>query len=680
MATTAHSTTGLASTVPAGHLGPPAADSYAPLVSIAALQQVHGDKGNPISMEWEDVRFSVGDKEILKGCTGVIQPRVLTGVMGPSGSGKTTMLNVLSGRQRLHGRDQSSGQPVEFSGQLSACGAPVRPKYFRGKVAYVFQDNAIPMSETPYDCFMFSACLRLPRDVSREEREAYVESMLKLLHLWECKDNYVGSTTKKGLSGGEQKRTAVGVELISNPKLLFMDEPLSGLDSYNARTLMETMKRLAESNVPVMMTLHQPSSEIFAMFTDIVLLHAGEVCYHGPASAMVAHFEQMGLTCPAFYNPSDFVMSKIQSTEETVGNIKSSWKTSTAYGNLRNRFDAHANVLQDSDESDDSDDSDASDSDGESHARAAKRRTGCCGALSMLLAREGRNVRYLGKTFLVQQVAAVLVALVYGWFFIGKGVADRSPSGVPNCRNGGFDKTSCQALFSAHLAILSLVGVNIMMWSLTAVTEGMQRDRACFLRERAGGYYDVLPFYLAKQLVEVLMAMINSLFVLLGMYWMVGLRANFFILFLELTLMALASDSVMMVLSAAASSRETLAALGLVPQVLQFAFSGLLLPVSLIPSSLQWMKWICPLYYGLNIITLSEFSYVYKEEALCKSNFGGVWKEHCPGTAVSLDMLNVRDAHAGYFWWPYVGVCLLLSVGLRLIAYLTLIHKSRYAV
>jgi len=625
-------------------------------------------------MEWEDVKFSVGGKEILKGCTGVIQPGVLTGVMGPSGSGKTTMLNVLSGRQRLRGRDRSSGQPVEFSGQLYACGSPVKPNYFLGKVAYVFQDHAIPMSETPYECFMFSAGLRLPRDVSREEKEAYVESILKLLNLWNCKDSYIGSTTSKGLSGGEQKRTAVGVELISNPKLLFLDEPLSGLDSYNAQTLMETMKRLAESNVPVMMTVHQPSSEIFEMFTDIAVMHDGEVCYHGPASAMVKHWEQMNYRCPPFHNPSDFVMSKIQrANKDTIENIKSSWKTSIAYGKLRDRFDAYLNSVPESE-------SDDSEADNVSLGKAPKSRRGYCGALCLLLARDWRTIKYAGMTFIVQQVSTVLVALVYGWFFAGKGVADRSPNDAPNCDNSNFNKNTCQALFSAHLAILSLVGINISLSSLSMISEALHRERACFLRERAGGYYDVLPFFLTKQVSEVLMAMLNSLLVLLGMYWIVGLQANFFVLFIELTLMAVASASIGLVLSAAASSRETVTALGLIPQVMQFAFSGLLLPVTLIPSSLQWMKWICPLFYGLNILSLSEFSYVYKEEAMCKSSYGEAWRDHCPGTAASLDILEVRDVHPNGFWWPYVGVCLLLSTVLRFIAYLTLVHKSRFAV
>ena len=97
------------------------------------------------------------------------------------------------------------------------------------------------------------------------------------------------SAVRRNLRAVENKRTAVcfvvflygfwflpscgcqvGVELITNPKMLFLDEPLSGLDSYAAFTLMEALKNLAATNVPVLCTVHQPSSEIFAMFDDVV--------------------------------------------------------------------------------------------------------------------------------------------------------------------------------------------------------------------------------------------------------------------------------------------------------------------------------------------------------------------------------------------------------------------------
>ena len=215
-----------------------------------------------IGEEWIDVTFSIGDTAILKQVTGIAEPGKLTAVMGPSGSGKTTLLNVLSGRQRTRGYSRTGDEKrrVQFSGEIFARRTSQPTTFFRGKTAYVFQDNALSDTDTARECLDFSAYLRLSRTISKEKRDQLVDKLLADLHLQDTKV-IVGGPLKKGLSGGEQKRVAVGVELISNPQMLFLDEPLSGLDSYNAFTLMHTLKSLALTGVPVVMTLHQPLSK-----------------------------------------------------------------------------------------------------------------------------------------------------------------------------------------------------------------------------------------------------------------------------------------------------------------------------------------------------------------------------------------------------------------------------------
>lgn len=113
--------------------------------------------------EWQDICFDIGKTSILKNVTGIASPGRLTGVMGPSGSGKTTLLNVLSGRQRTSGysRTGSNKQEVHFSGEVFARGRPVSTSFFRGKTAFVFQDNALMDSDTARAALQFSAYLRL---------------------------------------------------------------------------------------------------------------------------------------------------------------------------------------------------------------------------------------------------------------------------------------------------------------------------------------------------------------------------------------------------------------------------------------------------------------------------------------------------------------------------------------
>ncbi len=87
--------------------------------------------------------------------------------------------------------------------------------------------------------------------------------MIDSLGLKKCAETYVGNSLIKGLSGGEKKRTSVGVQLLINPSLIFLDQPTTGLDSTKAFNLMKFLNRLAQAGRTVVTTIHQPSSDIF---------------------------------------------------------------------------------------------------------------------------------------------------------------------------------------------------------------------------------------------------------------------------------------------------------------------------------------------------------------------------------------------------------------------------------
>lgn len=655
---------------------------------LAELQRLHGGKVElPLSMEWQNLVFNIGDKQILKGLTGLVEPGKVTGVMGPSGCGKSTLLNVLSGRQRTHGRERSDGnaRKVQMKGTVSVSGKEVQVNDFRNKVAYVFQDNALGQYENPYECLDFSAFLRLPAGVTKKERHEYVEQMLKRLHLDSCKDVVVGTTLQKGLSGGELKRTAVGVELISNPRLIFLDEPLSGLDSYNAYTLMESLKDLAAIGVPVLLTLHQPSSEIFAMLDDVMILHEGEACFHGPAENLVGHFEQLGFPCPPNYNPADRVLFIIQQeSEEVVRNIKDKWVSSGSYQALLTRIERASDWANAAVHGGDASSSESSTSSGEEASWCPadkddvvvnKHPKGWCATLWALIKRDIRGTERAWKVILSQAIIGNLfVALVYGVLFFQKA---RKEDTV--CHGDDYNPGACQRFFLVHFAVLSMISINVMFASHAWATEVLQSERALFLRERAGGYYQVLPYILAKTLLEVPLIYMQVLVMLMGAYWLVGLRGNFFAITLEMEALALTSASVMYCLSAFASSRAEASALAIMPQILQFGFSGVLLPVSEIPVFLQWIKWLCPLYYGLGLLGVTEFEYLFKQRAECEMEHGIAWNTTCPGVEIRISALQAMDVDPHSFMWPNLAICFLLFLCLRLLAVLILWRKSRFA-
>lgn len=204
-------------------------------------------------LSWSDVCFTVaadasagpdtpGRKKILDNCWGSVYGGEVCALLGPSGAGKTTLLNLLSGRQRW-GRGNAGAGPratgcVQYNGQTVTINA------LKKAVAFVQQEESLSPMQTVFESLLFSARLQLA-DASEEECHKRVEELIELLKLEKCRDTYVGNKLLKGLSGGEKKRTAVGMELISEPDIIFLDEPTSGLDSFAARTLIQQLRVVA---------------------------------------------------------------------------------------------------------------------------------------------------------------------------------------------------------------------------------------------------------------------------------------------------------------------------------------------------------------------------------------------------------------------------------------------------
>lgn len=660
-----------------------------------------------LGQEWRDIVFSIGDIEILRGVSGMTAPGKLTAILGPSGSGKTTLLNVLSGRQRLSGYSKtgSGKQRVTFAGEVTCRGTPVSTAYFRGKTAYVFQQNALLDSDTPRESLEFSAFLRLPRSVSREDREALVDKIIHDLHLDACKDIAVGGPMRKGLSGGEQKRTAVGVELIASPKLLFLDEPISGLDSFSAFSLTQTLQRLARTGVPVVMTVHQPSSEIYDMFDDVLFLHRGEVVYQGPRDDVGRHFEQLGFKCPPSHNPADFVMFVITSEEaDVVTRMKDMWRQSEAFKNMSFRIDragsgfkarsAHAADSSAGSSGDDDSGSctdEGSEGKGENNVFGVPTRGRNCLERQVALFKRDIRIVYRDMNLLLSMyVQALVVSLIYGWLFLGAGNEEGKSIGMlvvkvadDPCSDDkkSFVADQCVRAFQVHWGALSILAINAMMVSIGWAVTVFQRERPVFLREASGGYYNSFTYFISKTIFELPLLGMVYIVSIAAVYFLMGLQANPASLVLEVLLLSTASSSMVFCISALASNAEQAFALAPIVQIPQFAFAGILLPNEMVPISLRWIKWICPLFYGMNTMANSEWRDTFDAYGECFSKTDGnliAMLDRCPGTVVKVKALESQGVSEDSFWWPAVSMSLIIILGFRLLGALILWHKSRF--
>ena len=138
----------------------------------------------------------------------------------------------------------------------------------------------------------YSAHLRLRNNLTKEEVKDIVEGTLMEMGLQECADTVIGNWHLRGISGGEKKRLSIALEILTMPKILFLDEPTSGLDSASAFFVVQALRNIARDGRTVISSIHQPSSEVFALFDDLFLLSGGESVYFGEAKMAVEVWEQ----------------------------------------------------------------------------------------------------------------------------------------------------------------------------------------------------------------------------------------------------------------------------------------------------------------------------------------------------------------------------------------------------
>lgn len=255
----------------------------------------------PTSLQFENVSYQLNGKQILSGVQGIALPGQLMAIMGASGAGKTTFLDILA-RKNKRG---------SVEGNFYINGEKVPDDEFRAVVGFVDQDDTLLPTLTVHETILTSALLRLPRDMAislKEQRVYEVEKQLGILHI---RDSLIGSEEGhgRGISGGEKRRVGIACELVTSPSILFLDEPTSGLDAFNAFNVVECLVTLSKNyNRTVIFTIHQPRSNIVALFDHLVLLAKGRTVYSGPSANCQGYFDRVGYSCPPGFNIADYLV------------------------------------------------------------------------------------------------------------------------------------------------------------------------------------------------------------------------------------------------------------------------------------------------------------------------------------------------------------------------------------
>ncbi|XP_010449957.1 PREDICTED: ABC transporter G family member 42 [Camelina sativa] len=289
----------------------------------------------PLTFTFQDVQYFIetpqGKKlQLLSDVSGAFKPGVLTALMGVSGAGKTTLLDVLSGRKT---RGDIKGK-IEVGGYLKV------QETFARVSGYCEQFDIHSPNLTVQESLQYSAWLRLPSNINSETKSAIVNEVLETIELKEIKDSIVGMAGISGLTTEQRKRLTIAVELVSNPSIIFMDEPTTGLDARAAAIVIRAVKNIAETGRTVVCTIHQPSIDIFEAFDELILMkNGGKIIYYGPLGQHSCKVIEYFMSIPGVSkmkensNPATWILDLIsKSSDDKLGvDLAQMYKESTLF-------------------------------------------------------------------------------------------------------------------------------------------------------------------------------------------------------------------------------------------------------------------------------------------------------------------------------------------------------------
>lgn len=554
-------------------VGAPSTDGYAMSSQHARDAMFSGT--TPLTVEWRRINATVTVPDptakrsllvaalrapptrkrlVLHDVEGRVDAGAMVGLLGPSGSGKTTLLSVLGRRST-----------AAVTGQISINGERGLSKSTRRRIGFVTQDDTLWTSLSVSQTLLFAAQLRLPDAMPRAAKLARVEHVIELLGLTHCKDTPIGGALKRGLSGGERKRTSVGLELLTNPSIVLADEPSSGLDSTIALRLLTTLRQLSiDTGCGFLITIHQPASRLFTMFDSVLLLAEGRTIFNGAPGAVQSYFSPLSFAMPPDTNPADWLLD-LASGDSSIGGREALVRLTKAY------TAAHPVSVARPDD----DDADLYGTmGGEQQLEGAKWPTSFW-TQTVVLARRNVAARAEGA-FDAWKVGQVLVVAILSgllWLSVGRS-KELSLAQVGD--------TSALSFFILVFPIfLSLFG------SLFAFPS----ERAITIKERKSGLFRMSAYYIARTASDLPLDLgLPAVFVVL-IYFMAGLKTSAFLPFLLLILLTvLVASSLGLFISAMSNELKQAQAFASVSTLLLMLCSGFY--IQGIPGWLSWLKWV----------------------------------------------------------------------------------------
>ncbi|XP_071470935.1 broad substrate specificity ATP-binding cassette transporter ABCG2-like [Marmota flaviventris] len=589
------------------------------------------------------LKQKITEKRILSDINGIMNPG-LNAIVGPSVAGNTLLLDILAARK----------DPRGISGDVWVHEVP-EDSNIPYNTGYVVQDDVVMHTLSVRENLWFSAALRLPTTMTKQEKKERINNIIKELDLEELADSKVESK-------GERKKTSIGMELILDPCILFLDEPTTGLDGKTANDVFTLLKRISQQGRTIIFTIHQPCYSIFRLFDSLTILASGELMYHGPAQKALEYFQSAGFPCKFYSNPAelflditdgiikrdseDYEVYKTEMCSRTddseIKELAIHFSKSTFYHDTKTELEERSR---------------------DENKRCLVRKeipyvTSFVHQLIGLNRRSFQNFTGNPQYWATLIISTFVVGLVTGVMFI-------------------LLKDICSEIHNRALMLFYLMSYQCGFSKWTVQHFVLQKKR--FVHESTSGYYRVSSYFFGSLLSDLLLEMFLTSFVCIcTLYFIVVSKPGvetFFIMFLTLLVLAFSSISITLAIVAGHTDGNT--AMRITDSY--FTFMMILLGLSLYfgtrTTQLSWVQYFSIPYYGFMALQHNEFLGRNFCPSLNITN-----DNNCPDYVICFGeeflLMQDMDLSSWGLWKNHVALNILIFIFL-IIAYLRMLYLKR---
>ena len=575
---------------------------------------------------------------ILSDVSGVAKPGDLIAIMGASGSGKTSLLNTLACR---------NSRNLDVSGVVKINGQQISKDIIKDVSGYVEQNDTFMASMTASEVLFFYASLMLhDQSLTRGQKEDKAIRILKKVGLYKVKDCFVGDINNPGLSGGEKRRLAVATQLLSEPSLIFLDEVTSGLDSFMAESVIDTIRNLAMTGCTILCTIHQPASAVYEMFDKVCLMSEGSVAFLGDKTDALTYFQSIGHKCPPTHCPADHFIRTLairpgdeQKRRENCSTIVESYKNSSFHQSVVDDIESITKcVVVNKSGGTNSDTS-----------LILKKRSPFGTQFAENLKRSLREIKRNPKYTRVRIISTMVIAVFLGVIF----------------RNTTNNIDTVEINKGGMLFVLVAVPV---IKATNLASRAMTHELPIVKREYKNGLYSTLPYLISMAISEMLFTVLSALIELIIIYFMVGLKRSafaFFNAFSCLVVVHFAGNSIGWFFGALVEEPKAATSIGTAISVPFIILAGVLASDTNIPGYLLPIKYLSYMRYAWRTLMVNEFVDLQLDCGNKKCSFNG--------TKILIDKgISPNEA-----WWPNMACNFGIGLGFVAMTALVLIHKTR---